>query len=43
MRLLHELKRRHVIREAGLYLVGAGLLVQAAGMTDLVTLRVSDT
>ena len=31
MRLLHELKRRNVIRVAGLYLVGAWLLVQVAG------------
>ena len=31
MRLLNELKRRNVIRMAGLYLVGAWLLVQVAG------------
>ncbi|MEO6798978.1 MAG: hypothetical protein ABI178_03475 [Rhodanobacter sp.] len=31
MGLLHELKRRNVIRVAGLYLVGAWLLVQVAG------------
>lgn len=31
MRLLHELKRRNVFRVAGLYLVGAWLLVQVAG------------
>ena len=31
MSLLAELKRRNVIRMAGLYLVGAWLLVQVAG------------
>ena len=31
MRLLEELKRRNVIRMAGLYLVGAWLLTQVAG------------
>ena len=31
MQLLHELKRRNVIRVAGLYLVRAWLLVQVAG------------
>src|SRR6476620_6431247 len=31
MRLLDELKRRNVIRMAGLYLVGAWLLTQVAG------------
>lgn len=30
MRLLHELKRRNVIRMAGLYLIGAWLIVQVA-------------
>ena len=31
MRFIAELKRRNVIRMAGLYLVGAWLLVQVAG------------
>ena len=31
MKLLAELKRRNVIRMAGLYLVGAWLVVQVAG------------
>ena len=31
MSLLNELKRRNVIRMAGLYLVGAWLLTQVAG------------
>jgi hypothetical protein len=31
MSLVHELRRRNVIRMAGLYLVGAWLVVQVAG------------
>ena len=31
MSLFEELKRRNVVRMAGLYLVGAWLLVQVAG------------
>ena len=31
MRLIAELKRRHVIRMAGLYLVGAWLITQVVG------------
>ncbi|HSC11741.1 MAG TPA: hypothetical protein VLC97_12265 [Rhodanobacteraceae bacterium] len=31
MSLIHELRRRNVIRVAGLYLVGAWLVTQVAG------------